>query len=188
MPSAFVMRHPTTGSVEVWWSPCPSRECPVNEEINIVVDSCVDYCLLVEPNPKIEVIPQSPTKSPIFRNGDLDDLNFKVSKLKQTNQTRDKNLFPPDASTEPSLTLFESFTKVPFGNRSIFVNQTVFEGSEEESWVVDSGETAFFQLDMHPGLGNCSRSFKSIFIKFQLSKAMQSNNSVLRLKRIKTKT
>lgn len=154
MPSAFVMRHPTTGSVEVWWSPCPSRECPVHEEINIVVDSCVDYCLLLEPNPKIEVIAQSPTKSPIFRNGDLDDLNFKVSKLKQTNQTRDKNLFPPDTSTEPSITLFESSTKIPSGNRSIFDNQTIFEASEEESWVADSGEAAFFQLDMHPDLGN----------------------------------
>lgn len=81
MPSAFIMRHPTSGNVEVWWSPCPSRECPEEEEINIVVDSCVDYCLLLEQNPKIEIIAQSPTKNPSSnRNDDFDDLNFKVSK------------------------------------------------------------------------------------------------------------
>lgn len=31
---------------KVWWSPCPSRECPEDEEINLVLDECDDHCLL----------------------------------------------------------------------------------------------------------------------------------------------
>ncbi|EDS32628.1 conserved hypothetical protein [Culex quinquefasciatus] len=54
LPEAYVMRHPETGNVEVWWSPCPSRECPDSEEIDVVVDQCLDHCLLHEQNPKIE--------------------------------------------------------------------------------------------------------------------------------------
>ncbi|KAK9505055.1 hypothetical protein O3M35_009205 [Rhynocoris fuscipes] len=45
-PVAYVLRHPTTGKVEVWWSPCPSRECPEEEELNLVLDDCLDYCTL----------------------------------------------------------------------------------------------------------------------------------------------
>lgn len=46
IPSAYVMRHPESGKVDVWWSPCPSRECPEAEEINLVLDECDDHCLL----------------------------------------------------------------------------------------------------------------------------------------------
>lgn len=155
MPSAFIMRHPTSGNVEVWWSPCPSRECPEEEEINIVVDSCVDYCLLLEQNPKIEVIAQTVTKSPMYRNDDLDDLNFKVSKKKPTNQTKEKNLQSTDSSTEtPNRVFSESTLKYSLMNRTVG-NISIFdaEGSDEESWVADSGEAAFFRLDMHPDLG-----------------------------------
>lgn len=35
---------------QVWWSPCPSRECPEREELNLVVDKCEDYCVLNQPN------------------------------------------------------------------------------------------------------------------------------------------
>lgn len=48
VPSAFVMRHPDTGDMEVWWSPCPSRECPEEPELDLAVSQCVDYCLLQE--------------------------------------------------------------------------------------------------------------------------------------------
>ncbi|XP_012155354.1 uncharacterized protein LOC101449436 isoform X2 [Ceratitis capitata] len=48
VPSAFVMRHPDTGDIEVWWSPCPSRECPEEPELDLAVSQCVDYCLLQE--------------------------------------------------------------------------------------------------------------------------------------------
>ncbi|TMW46782.1 hypothetical protein DOY81_008140, partial [Sarcophaga bullata] len=46
VPSAFVMRHPDSGDIEVWWSPCPSRECPEEPELELAVNQCVDYCLL----------------------------------------------------------------------------------------------------------------------------------------------
>lgn len=46
MPAGYVFRHPKNDLVEVWWSPCPSRQCPENEEIDVVLDMCVDYCLL----------------------------------------------------------------------------------------------------------------------------------------------
>ncbi|XP_024081412.1 uncharacterized protein LOC106668659 isoform X2 [Cimex lectularius] len=46
VPLAYVLRHPETGKVEVWWSPCPSRECPDDEELNLILDDCYDHCLL----------------------------------------------------------------------------------------------------------------------------------------------
>ncbi|XP_026284124.1 uncharacterized protein LOC113210370 isoform X1 [Frankliniella occidentalis] len=52
MPAAYVMRHPVTGKVDVWWSPCPSRECPEAEELDLVLDDCLDHCLLLEPEAK----------------------------------------------------------------------------------------------------------------------------------------
>lgn len=97
---------------------------------------------------------QSPTKSPFIRNDDLDDLNFKVSKKKQTNQTRDKNnLMSTDSWTEMPIRFSSEPTfKIPLGNRTIG-NLTDFDepGSQEESWV---GEETFFLLDMHPDLGD----------------------------------
>ncbi|KAH8403061.1 hypothetical protein KR222_003764, partial [Zaprionus bogoriensis] len=54
VPSAFVMRHPDSGDIEVWWSPCPSRECPEETELELAVHQCVDYCLLQEQmNPQL---------------------------------------------------------------------------------------------------------------------------------------
>ncbi|XP_049771164.1 uncharacterized protein LOC126136592 [Schistocerca cancellata] len=52
-PSAYVMRHPDTGKVEVWWSPCPSRECPEEEELDMILASCTDHCLLKEAQPDL---------------------------------------------------------------------------------------------------------------------------------------
>ncbi|KAH8413165.1 hypothetical protein KR009_008579 [Drosophila setifemur] len=48
VPSAFVLRHPNSGDIEVWWSPCPSRECPEEPELELAVHQCVDYCLMQE--------------------------------------------------------------------------------------------------------------------------------------------
>ncbi|XP_034239545.1 uncharacterized protein LOC117644314 [Thrips palmi] len=59
MPPAYVMRHPVTGKVDVWWSPCPSRECPDDEELDLVLDDCLDHCLLLEG-------PQEPPKKKTF--------------------------------------------------------------------------------------------------------------------------
>ena len=54
MPNAYVMRHPDQDVVEVWWSPCPSRSCPEEEEIDVVLDKCVDHCILKQPQPNNE--------------------------------------------------------------------------------------------------------------------------------------
>ncbi|XP_067623972.1 uncharacterized protein [Eurosta solidaginis] len=60
VPSAFVMRHPDTGDIEVWWSPCPSRECPEEPELDLAVSQCMDYCLLQEQQPTT-ILPQNPS-------------------------------------------------------------------------------------------------------------------------------
>ncbi|XP_053614679.1 uncharacterized protein LOC128677686 isoform X1 [Plodia interpunctella] len=70
MPSAYVMRHPITNSVEIWWSPCPSRECPDEDEtVDFVLDRCVDHCQLIRPT-------ESPAIDPA---DDKDDLDFHIS-------------------------------------------------------------------------------------------------------------
>ncbi|XP_021942576.1 uncharacterized protein LOC110841378 isoform X2 [Zootermopsis nevadensis] len=52
MPSAYVTKHPETGQFEVWWSPCPSRECPEEEELDMILADCMDHCLLAD-NPTL---------------------------------------------------------------------------------------------------------------------------------------
>lgn len=123
----------------MWWSPCPSRECPEQEEINVVVDSCVDHCLLLELNPKIENILQPTIHS-------TNDLNFKISNIKQSNLTRDKSIILLDSSES----LLNSGIKT---NEGSTIRSDTIENSEE-SWVAGSGESAFFLLDMHPDLGD----------------------------------
>lgn len=49
MPPAYVMKHPK-GDIEVWWSPCPSRECPDNEEWIIMLEKCRNHCKLKKTN------------------------------------------------------------------------------------------------------------------------------------------
>lgn len=92
----------------MWWSPCPSRECPEEEGIDIVVDQCLDHCLLLEQNPKIEII-APPTKSPMRPpvtedNGEIDDLNFHLSKRKHKDGKGHHSSTTPystPSSTEP---------------------------------------------------------------------------------------
>ncbi|KAG8234738.1 hypothetical protein J437_LFUL000973 [Ladona fulva] len=49
VPPAYVARHPVSGSFEVWWSPCPSRECPDIPELELVLANCTDYCSIQPP-------------------------------------------------------------------------------------------------------------------------------------------
>ncbi|XP_071441996.1 uncharacterized protein [Hetaerina americana] len=49
VPPAYVARHPVSGGVEVWWSPCPSRECPDLPELELVLAECTDYCSIQPP-------------------------------------------------------------------------------------------------------------------------------------------
>lgn len=88
MPSAYVMTNPNSSEVEVWWSPCPSRECPEEEELDIVLDMCVDHCVLRRIQGSVIIPPSyaSPanTRQHIdFNNkdvGDKDDLILHVEK------------------------------------------------------------------------------------------------------------
>lgn len=91
MPAAYVMRHPKNGEVEVWWSPCPSRECPEEEELDMVLDMCVDHCLLQRAQAGVVVPPSyaSPSNTRQFIDfnfkdvGDKDDLIFHLDKKKK---------------------------------------------------------------------------------------------------------
>ncbi|XP_063357738.1 uncharacterized protein LOC134647335 [Cydia amplana] len=75
MPSAYVMRDPYKNSVEIWWSPCPSRECPdEDEQVDFVLDRCIDHCLL-----------SAPTASPVDPADDKDDLDFHISRKFKSN-------------------------------------------------------------------------------------------------------
>lgn len=44
-PPGFVMNIPND-SMEVWWSPCPSRNCPEERNLTITLTKCIDYCKL----------------------------------------------------------------------------------------------------------------------------------------------
>ncbi|XP_055639140.1 uncharacterized protein LOC129777095 isoform X2 [Toxorhynchites rutilus septentrionalis] len=144
LPEAYVMRHPETGNIEVWWSPCPSRECPEEEEIDIVVDQCLDHCLLLEQNPKIELV-SPPTFAPVMTTsdvGDKDDLELFINKkINRKNKTLDV------------LSSYSSSTTESYIDKQILNHEPDSEESEE-SWVIaGSGDSAFFVLDMHPDLG-----------------------------------
>lgn len=156
MPAAYVIRHPDTGTVELWWSPCPSRECPEEEEIDIVVDQCVDHCLLLEQNPKIEVVaptsgPLRPTR-PTIDNGEDDDIKIHLSKRRKEFSTLNPNdgtLTSTSPSPSPSTT-----DQTLRSTTSSSVNGDT-NSTQEESWVLGSDEdgAAHFLLDMHPDLG-----------------------------------
>lgn len=84
VPSGYVMSHPNKEYVEVWWSPCPSRECPEQEEIDVVLDMCVDHCLLLKREHKTnKQVPQQLLDDV----GEQDDLIFHLGKTKK-NGTR----------------------------------------------------------------------------------------------------
>ncbi|XP_055687030.1 uncharacterized protein LOC129792220 [Lutzomyia longipalpis] len=146
MPAAYVMRHPQTGNIEVWWSPCPSRECPEEEEIDIVVDQCLDHCILLEQNPRIEILPR-PTNSPVrVDDGDpVDDLNFHLSKKKSNGVStqRSSTVLSTEEVTTPLYTTISSSTE---GS-----NETLDEADDE---MILRDSSAFFLLDMHPDLGD----------------------------------
>ncbi|XP_056647706.1 uncharacterized protein LOC130452445 [Diorhabda sublineata] len=97
VPDGYIIRHPKKMYIEVWWSPCPSRECPDDEELDIVLDYCVDHCLLrdaklaktlkqlkISENSPINNLQKPPSES--ADPGDTDDLSFRIKK-KKTNDT-----------------------------------------------------------------------------------------------------
>ncbi|CAG9762061.1 unnamed protein product [Ceutorhynchus assimilis] len=87
-PPGYVITHPKKMYVEVWWSPCPSKECPEAEEIDVVLDMCVDHCLLKEQketNPQLIVFGNGTEVG--LDPGEEDNLVFHLGK----NNTRAKN-------------------------------------------------------------------------------------------------
>ncbi|XP_035914657.1 uncharacterized protein LOC118513229 isoform X2 [Anopheles stephensi] len=151
VPEAYVMRHPGTGNVEVWWSPCPSRECPEEEEIDIVVDQCLDHCLLQEQNPKIELAPP-PTDLPLVvtpigvePNDPKDDLDLYVQNKGKGNKNKTADVLSTSSS---------SSTTELYIDKSLLKEVPEESEESEEGWVVaGSGDSAFIVLDMHPDLG-----------------------------------
>ncbi|RZC39487.1 uncharacterized protein BDFB_000239, partial [Asbolus verrucosus] len=89
VPSGYIIRHPRKNHVEVWWSPCPSRECPEDEELDIVLDMCVDHCLLKK---KPHIPPLGSGADP----GNTDDLTFHVGKKKNGTIRNSTKLFTLD--------------------------------------------------------------------------------------------
>lgn len=71
VPAGYVITHPKKMYVEVWWSPCANRECPEEEELDIVLDMCEDHCLLDDGKKK-------PTVNNTMDPGNTDDLEFHV--------------------------------------------------------------------------------------------------------------
>lgn len=81
VPDGYIIRHPKKMYVEVWWSPCPSRECPDMEELDIVLDMCVDHCHLQE----AQIMKQmKENKTEVGDDpGEQDDLTFHIKKKKR---------------------------------------------------------------------------------------------------------
>lgn len=75
VPEGYIIRHPKKMYVEVWWSPCPSRNCPETEELDIVLEACVDHCLLNDAK-FIKKMNENEGDDP----GDKDDLSFHIKK------------------------------------------------------------------------------------------------------------
>ncbi|ENN74204.1 uncharacterized protein LOC109540938 [Dendroctonus ponderosae] len=80
-PPGYVITHPKKMYVEVWWSPCPSRECPEAEEIDVVLDMCIDHCLLKKQQQQNPLLIVSGNGSDIgIDPGEGDNLVFHLAK------------------------------------------------------------------------------------------------------------
>ncbi|RZF43442.1 hypothetical protein LSTR_LSTR001703 [Laodelphax striatellus] len=155
MPAAYVLRHPTTGMVEVWWSPCPSRECPEEEELNMVLDDCVDHCLLqpkISPKSKfiISSFPHHQSIAvPPYRNYRV-DCEKQLNEMIEAEIHRDLHFHTihDNKKKKNGTTKTPGKKKLSFGlgnNTTSKQNVTVQPDGEEEP-------PAFFLLDMHPDL------------------------------------
>lgn len=135
-----------------------------------MVDSCIDHCLLLnlEPNPKIEIIApqQQPTKAPSIRvnHDEEDDLNFKISKKKQSNQTKVliehttdmSSAFHMLSTSENPMRSSSTTTRANVSDLDVDFpfDENMEDEEDDESWVAGSGESVFFRLDIHPDLGD----------------------------------
>ncbi|XP_014292875.1 major facilitator superfamily domain-containing protein 6 [Halyomorpha halys] len=172
VPIAYVLRHPETGKVEVWWSPCPSRECPEEEELNLVLDDCLDYCplknvtlkkknLLTGVHQSIAVRPPTflnsgnaagcainpgkdgNTKNQVPTWGVLEDLRFHFEKQKHNHTSLGKKKGSKNKNKPNGTSIIKS-TENPNRSPALINNTTP---SPEE-------KTALFVIDMHADLGD----------------------------------
>lgn len=131
---------------------------------------CLDHCLLLEQNPKIEII-SPPTNAPIrptVDNGEIDNLNFHLTKKKQKGKSPG-DVLSSTSTTDHPYTESKSTHILLFVLKPVFMSHTflhitpqatTFEYSPnsnesyEEGWVLaDVDDAAHFLLDMHPDLG-----------------------------------
>lgn len=80
VPPGYVITHPRKLHVDVWWSPCPSRRCPEEEELDVVLDMCVDHCLLKPKTTQNNITIEDP--------GNTDDLVFHLGKKRNDTSRR----------------------------------------------------------------------------------------------------
>uniref|UniRef100_A0ABK9NDY7 Major facilitator superfamily associated domain-containing protein n=1 Tax=Glossina morsitans morsitans TaxID=37546 RepID=A0ABK9NDY7_GLOMM len=174
VPSAFVMRHPDSGDIEVWWSPCPSRECPEEPELELAVNQCVDYCLLQEkmlyssPSPEYlerTTITESTamlTTSPrditerattmITTAADVDNGEIKFKDV--LNMSTATMLLPTAVTATTTLSSMLGQTQQPSDwNQTIDIeNDTI---PTTVSWVhSNASDSTYFMLQMHPDLAD----------------------------------
>ncbi|XP_050532954.1 uncharacterized protein LOC126900957, partial [Daktulosphaira vitifoliae] len=180
IPSAYVMRHPESGKVDVWWSPCPSRECPEDEEINLVLDECDDHCLMRdysiprEENDLVPKIEQSiAVRPPTFIAGSPPQQSLPNCIMPSSNHpgsshnqgVDEKDLFFIYEKTKQARNLTKSSTKKSDTKKKVRMG-VLLNGNETVNEIANIGAglnnvnvtstkkeaTVFVVLDMHPGL------------------------------------
>ncbi|XP_077294603.1 uncharacterized protein LOC143917078 [Arctopsyche grandis] len=127
MPSAYVMTHPHSGDIEIWWSPCPSRECPEEETVDLILDSCLNHCSLVE-SPLTTIQPEFVMTT----TEDENDLTFQ-----SITATANDYLYTTDSA------VYENDTFI-FSEGNLTSTKMLDE---------DYDYGTFFIIDMHPDLG-----------------------------------
>ncbi|KAL0273281.1 UNVERIFIED_CONTAM: hypothetical protein PYX00_005990 [Menopon gallinae] len=164
MPAAYVVRHPATGKVEVWWSPCPSRECPDEEELDMVVDNCEDYCLLedkVSKPRKHPVLPSDiavmpPTllnlKNPVFHGVQLGEKEQKPRSNKVKVKKKDKDA---GNSTQEDLRFhFDQHNKKETTGLCANWRLSNRKPRKKHKKKEKKEESAFFYIGLHKNLGD----------------------------------
>uniref|UniRef100_A0A1B0GGN2 Major facilitator superfamily associated domain-containing protein n=1 Tax=Glossina pallidipes TaxID=7398 RepID=A0A1B0GGN2_GLOPL len=158
----------------VWWSPCPSRECPEEPELELAVNQCVDYCLLQEktlyssPSPEYlerTTITESTsmlTTSPrditerattmITTAADVDNGEIKFKDV--LNMSTATMLLPTAVTATTTLSSMLGQTQQPSDwNQTVDIeNDTI---PTTVSWVhSNASDSTYFMLQMHPDLAD----------------------------------
>lgn len=141
-------------SVKIWWSPCPSRECPEKKTVDLVLDGCVKFCTFLEVNAETTSAPEQISSTPDdLRNED--DLNFQTTTA--TSNAQDDygdDIYEHDNDTIPlryalvDLMTCNSSFKTESNCVCIFSDGNSTKPPEKEY-----DYPTYFRIDMHPDLG-----------------------------------